>query len=52
MSSADAQQLSTRLAAVSGVREVVVLPDESMLMLKVDLQHAFDEAEVLRLIED
>ena len=52
MSSADAQKLSTRLAAVSGVREVVVLPDESMLMLKVDLQHAFDEAEVLRLIED
>ncbi|MCB5208006.1 MFS transporter [Methylovorus mays] len=52
MSSADAQQLSTRLAAVSGVREVVVLPDESMLMLKVDLQHAFDEAEVLRLIGD
>lgn len=52
MSSAEAHQLSTRLSAVSGVREVVVLPDESMLMLKVDLQHAFDEAEVLRLIED
>jgi hypothetical protein len=35
---------------VAGVREAVVLPDEGLVILKVDMQQSYDEAEVLRLI--
>jgi len=50
MTKAAAKNLSTRLGAVVGVREAVVLPDEGLVILKVDMQQRYDEAEVLRLI--
>jgi len=50
MTKAAAKNLSTRLGAVAGVREAVVLPDEGLVILKVDMQQSYDEAEVLRLI--
>lgn len=50
MTKAAAKNLSTRLGAVAGVREAVVLPDEGLVILKVDTQQSYDEAEVLRLI--
>ena len=50
MTKAAAKNLSTRLGAVAGVREAVVLPDEGLVILKVDMQQRYDEAEVLRLI--
>lgn len=50
MTKAAAKNLSTRLSAIAGVREAVVLPDEGLVILKVDMQQSFDEAEVLRLI--
>jgi len=50
MTKAAAKNLSTRLSAIAGVREAVVLPDEGLVILKVDMRQSFDEAEVLRLI--
>jgi len=50
MTKAAGKNLSTRLGAVAGVREAVVLPDEGLVILKVDMQQSYDEAEVLRLI--
>ncbi len=50
MTKAAAKNLSTRLGAVAGVREAVVIPDEGLVILKVDMQQSYDEAEVLRLI--
>jgi MFS family permease len=50
MTKAAAKNLSTRLGAIAGVREAVVLADEGLVILKVDMQQSFDEAEVLRLI--
>jgi MFS family permease len=50
MTNAAAKNLSTRLSAIVGVREAVVLADEGLVILKVDMQQRFDEAEVLRLI--
>jgi MFS family permease len=50
MTKAAAKNLSTQLGAVAGVREAVVLPDEGLVILKVDMQQSYDEAEVLRLI--
>ncbi|MDZ4097813.1 MAG: MFS transporter [Methylophilaceae bacterium] len=50
MTKAAAKNLSTRLSTIAGVREAVVLPDEGLVILKVDMQQSFDEAEVLRLI--
>ncbi|MEZ0232762.1 MAG: MFS transporter [Methylophilaceae bacterium] len=48
----DAHLLGAQLAALPGVKESVVLPDEGLVMLKVDMQPGFDEAEVLRLIKE
>lgn len=50
MTAAAARDLSGRLAVIAGVREAVVLADEGLVILKVDMQQEFDEAEVLRLI--
>lgn len=50
MTAAQGQQLSTSLATVLGVKEVVVLPDEGTVILKVDLQQGFDEATVSKLL--
>ena len=50
MTAAAAKNLSTRLSALAAVREAVVLADEGLVILKVDMQQSFDEAEVLRLI--
>lgn len=50
MTKAAAKNLSVRLGAVAGVREAVVIPDEGLVILKVDIQQSYDEAEVLRLI--
>jgi len=51
MSATQGQQLSAKLALLEGVREAVVLPDEGTVILKVDMQQGFDEAQVLALIE-
>ncbi|HSH71825.1 MAG TPA: MFS transporter [Methylophilaceae bacterium] len=51
MTAVQGQQLSTKLALLQGVREAVVLPDEGTVILKVDMQQGFDEAQVLALIE-
>lgn len=45
-----ARTLSTRLGALAGVREAVVLAEEGLVILKVDMRQAFDEAAALRLI--
>ena len=50
MNADSARQLSSRLALVAGVRETVVIPEEGVVILKVDMLQNFDEAEVLRLI--
>ena len=50
MSEANAKTLAKKLAALSGVRETVVLADEGMVILKVDLQQNWDEAAALKLI--
>ncbi|BCM26053.1 MFS transporter [Methyloradius palustris] len=50
MTATQGQELSLKLAAVSGVREAVILADEGAVILKVDLQQGFDEENVLRLI--
>ena len=52
MSADKGRQLSTRLSKLQGIREAVVLPDEGTVILKVDMQHAWDEAGVLDLIEN
>jgi MFS family permease len=50
ISAAKAKTLATKLAALQGVRETVVLADEGMVILKVDMQQGWDEAAVVRLI--
>jgi MFS family permease len=50
ISTAKAKTLATKLAALQGVRETVVLADEGMVILKVDMQQGWDEAAVVRLI--
>ncbi|HWT28342.1 MAG TPA: MFS transporter [Methylophilaceae bacterium] len=45
-----AANLSRQLGTLTGVREAVVLPDEGLVILKVDMQQAFDESEAMRLI--
>lgn len=50
MSAARAEDLSRRLSALHGVREAVVLPEEGLVILKVDLQQDWDEALALQLI--
>jgi MFS family permease len=50
MTKAAAKDLSTRLGAIAGVHEAVVIADEGLVILKVNMQQGFDEAEVLRLI--
>ncbi|HSH96737.1 MAG: MFS transporter [Methylophilaceae bacterium] len=50
MTATQGQELSLKLAAVTGVREAVILADEGAVILKVDLQQGFDEESVLRLI--
>lgn len=52
MNAAQARQLSSRLAALDGVHETVVLPEEGMVILKVDAQQNWDEQAALRLIEN
>ena len=39
-----AQELRGRLAALQGVREAVVLPDEGVAILKVDMREPWDQA--------
>lgn len=48
----DAQGLGDKLAVLPGVKESVVLPEEGVIILKVDMQPGFDESEVLRLIKE
>lgn len=50
ISAAKAKTLATKLAALQGVRETVVLADEGLVVLKVDIQQGWDEAAVVRLI--
>ncbi|MFM1910719.1 MAG: Inner rane transport protein YajR [Pseudomonadota bacterium] len=50
ISATKAKTLATKLAALQGVRETVVLADEGMVILKVDMQQGWDEAAVVRLI--
>lgn len=50
MSASRAKKLSAQLAKLAGVRESVVLPEEGMVILKVDIQQGWQEDEVLRLI--
>jgi hypothetical protein len=50
MSADGAKQLSEKLAVLAGVRESVVIPEEGVVILKVDMQQSFDEAAALRLI--
>ena len=50
LSAAAAKKLSRSLAKLAGVREAVVLADEGLVILKVDMQQAFDESEAMRLI--
>lgn len=50
MSAARAETLSRRLSQLQGVREAVVLPDEGLVILKVDMQQGWDEALALQLI--
>ena len=50
MSADGAKQLSEKLSVLAGVRESVVIPEEGVVILKVDMQQSFDEAAVLRLI--
>jgi len=50
MTATQGQELSLKLAAVSGVREAVILADEGAVILKVDMQQGFNEESVLRLI--
>ncbi len=50
ISTARAQELSNQLGALKGVCEAVVLPEEGMVILKVDMQQGWDEALALRLI--
>lgn len=50
ISTVQGQLLSASLAAVTGVKEVVVLPDEGTVILKVDLQQGFDEEAVSKLL--
>lgn len=49
LSEADAAQLQQQLAAVQGVREVLVIASESIACLKVDMQ-GFDEAAIQQLV--
>ena len=41
-----ANEMRGQLAALKGVREVAVLPEEGMVILKVDMQQSVDEAQV------
>lgn len=50
MSAARAEILSRRLRELRGVREAVVLPDEGLVILKVDMQQGWDEALAVQLI--
>ncbi len=50
MNAGRARELSKKLAALSGVKEVVVIPEEWVAYLKVDMQH-WDEQGVLSLLE-
>jgi MFS family permease len=50
MSATRARELSNQLGALKGVREAVVLPEEGVVILKVDMQQGWDEALALRLI--
>ena len=50
LNAAAAKRLSRSLGKLAGVREAVVLADEGLVILKVDMLQAFDEAEALRLI--
>ena len=50
ISASKANTLAKKLAELPGVRETVVLADEGMVILKVDMQQAWDEAAALRLI--
>lgn len=49
---AQAQELRSRLAALQGVREVVVLPEEGVAILKVDMREPWDEASAEALIRN
>lgn len=46
----NAGELTSQLLAVPGVREAVVLPEEGMVILKVDMQQEWDETRVIKLI--
>lgn len=50
MSPEAAANLAKALGALAGVREAVVLADEGLVILKIDMQHAFDETQALQLI--
>ncbi|NBO10208.1 MAG: MFS transporter, partial [Methylophilaceae bacterium] len=50
ISASKANTLAKKLAELPGVRETVVLADEGIVILKVDMQQAWDEAAALRLI--
>ncbi|WP_137719608.1 MFS transporter [Methylobacillus flagellatus] len=50
MSPEAAASLAKALGALAGVREAVVLADEGLVILKIDMQHAFDETQALQLI--
>ncbi|HYD33522.1 MAG TPA: MFS transporter [Methylophilaceae bacterium] len=44
MDPTQARELQAQLSTLQGVREVVVLPDEGVAILKVDMRQAWDEA--------
>ncbi|ROH86913.1 MFS transporter [Pseudomethylobacillus aquaticus] len=50
MSPEAAASLAKALGTLAGVREAVVLADEGLVILKIDMQHAFDETQALQLI--
>jgi MFS family permease len=52
ISQAQAQVLRNQLASLQGVREVVVLPEEGVAILKVDMRQPWDEARAESLIRN
>lgn len=52
MSADAAKKLSDQLGKLAGVREAVVVPEEGVVMLKIDLLQSWDEQAALRLIEN
>lgn len=47
-----ADQLAAKIAALTGVKEAVVLADEGVAIVKIDMHAVWDEAKILKLIGD